>query len=62
MIAADSDCRRLPRKRGRQSAIVRGFGYFGQDLQDGGIGGSSQQPATNNQRSVRVGWGKGEGS
>ena len=27
-IAADSDCRRLPRKRGRQSAIVRGFGYF----------------------------------
>ena len=27
-IAADSDCRRLPRKRGRQSVIVRGLGDF----------------------------------
>ena len=33
-IAADSDCRRLPRKRGRQSAIGRGLRCFGQDLQD----------------------------
>ena len=28
-IATDSDCRRLPRKRGRQSAIGRGLGDLG---------------------------------
>ena len=33
-IATDSDCRRLPRKRGRQSAIGRGLGDFRQDLPD----------------------------
>ena len=38
-IAADSDCRRLPRKRGRQSVIGRGLGDFRQDLQDLGAGG-----------------------
>ena len=33
-IAADSDCRRLPRKRGRQSVIGRGLGNFRQGLQN----------------------------
>ena len=33
-IAADSDCRRLPRKRGRQSVIGRSLGDFRQDLPD----------------------------
>ena len=53
-IAVDSDCRRLPRKRGRQSVIGRGLRCFGQDW---GAGGWNYHTETQRRRELEVGMG-----